>query len=364
LKSIILFLLLLGVLGTTGGCAETKPDSPSFELTFNRGAQLLAAGDPKSAIPFLTQTIASAPDGPEPVALLSLAFALDLQPEQALVQAQKVHRPENSPPGWEAVAVGIAELSRHRPLVAIASFQHVLATVPADSPLVPATRQWLALSQIIKGDPDASLVVLEQLAKNPSMKTTALLWTLLIRARDGQTQQAAGTVLYANPTLVVRARGTTTQQAGDALAQCAREVAANFGRPNFEGTLDDQTFYDSAIAALAQGKLQDARQIFLQLQKRNTDGGDAALWLALISAAEGQWQAARAGLTEACETGPIPTRGLANQLCMVVAAMEDRPDAMIQHMLAGQRMMGRDAGPSHVAEYPKRESVWFSDSLK
>ena len=340
LKTILLILIALGFFA---GCQSPHPDTSSLELTFNRGAQLLAAGNPKSAIPFLSQTIASEPDGPEPVALLSLAFALDLQSEQAILQAQKVHRIDKEPPGWEVVAVGIAETVRHRPAEAIASFQRVIASSPPGSPLIPATRQWLALAQIIKGDDAGALATLDQLAKCPAMKSSALLWTFLIRARDGQVAQA-----------------------NDALAQCARDVAASFGRPSFDGNPDDQTLYDIGIAAIAvaDGKYDNARQLFTQLQKRNPEAADSSIWLALLSAAQGRWPDARSALLNTCETGPLPTRGLANQLSTVICAMEDRPESMIQHMLAGQRMMGRDTSPAHVVNPPQPESVWFSDSLK
>ncbi len=338
----IVLLIVLAWAGMwLGGCQAPKLDTSGLELTFNRGAQLLAAGSPKSAIPFLSQAVASTPDGPEPVALLALAFALDLQSEQALLQAQKVKRAEGEAPGWEAVAVGIAETVRHRPEAAMASFGSVIAKAPAGSPILPATRQWLALSQVIKGDHAGALLTLEELAKAPPMKSTAMLWTLLIRGRNGQTKEAAETLVL-----------------------CAKDVAAAFGTPSFEGSLDDQTLYDSAVAAIAEGKLGKARGIFMVLQKRDSDGGDTGLWLALISAAEGEWQAARRGLRDACEAGPLAARGLANQLSAVVRAMEDRPEEMIQHMLAGQRMMGREASPLNVIEQPKPEGVWNSDAMK
>jgi len=356
----ILILIFLGILG---GCQGSKTSPASLELTFNRGAQLLAAGNPKAAIPFLSQTIAATPDGPEPVALLALAFALDLQSEQAILEARMVRRPTNHPPGWEAVAVGIAETVRRRPEEAIASFQRVLATAPAESALVPATRQWLALAQVIHGDHDAALVTLKELAKQPSMKTSALLWILLIHARYSQTQPPAGTVLYSANNLTIRARDWQTPLAAEALIQCAGEIATTFRKPAYEDYLDDQTLYDSAIGAIADGKFDHARQLLATLQGRETDGGDATLWMALIDAAQGRWQAARNGLADACENGPLPARGLASQLCAVVYAMEDRPESMIQRMLAGQSMMGRNTSPAHIIETSKPESVWFSDAV-
>src|SRR5882724_9366299 len=103
-------------LSLLGGCQSTsKPALVGGDMTFQRGAQLLASGSPKSAIPFLTQTIASQPDGPEPLALLSLAYALDLQDQRAIMEAALVHRPDGSAPGWEFVAVGIAQMDMHQP---------------------------------------------------------------------------------------------------------------------------------------------------------------------------------------------------------------------------------------------------------
>jgi thioredoxin-like negative regulator of GroEL len=359
----LMVMLLLVIAAALCGCQGSKAEPAPLELTFNRGAQLLAAGSPKSAIPFLSQTIASTPDGPEPVALLALAYALDLQSEQAILQARKVPRGPGEAPGWEAVAVGIAETVRHRPEESIASLERVLARVGPESPLVPATRQWLALAQVVKGDHDAALVTLDQLARCPSMRSSALLWTLLIRAHDGQNEPATGPVLYSSNCLLIRARGQTPQ-AADALAECAGEVVATIGRPSVEGTVNDQTLYDSAIASIAAGKLDNARTLFVMLKQRQTDGGDAGLWLALIAAAQGHWQAASDALSDACDTGPLPVRSLANQLCTVIRAMEDRPESMIQHMLAGQRLLGRDMGPAHVIESPKPEGVWFSDGMK
>ena len=333
-------LILIILLAALCGCQADKPQSRNMDFSFNRGAQLLAAGSPKSAIPFLTQTIASAPQDPEPVALLALAFALDLQSEQALQQAQKVHRAPADPPGWEAVAVGIAETLRQRPDPAIASFQRVLATAPADSPMIPATLQWLVLAQVLKGDHPAALDTLDKLATFPPMKTSALLWTTLIRSHDGQTQQAA-----------------------DALSLCATDITASFHQPTIEGTLDDQTLNDIGIAAIAAGKLDEARHLLADLKNRDTKGGDAPIWLALISAAQGSWQDTLNTLNTASETAPPTTRGLANQLCTILRALEDRPESMIQHMLEGQRLMSRGV-TSHVTESPEHESVWFSDSIK
>src|ERR1035437_5995380 len=107
--TLLLFVALAGI----AGCARQTAAHEPATLTLQRGAQLLAAGSPKSAIPFLTQTIAAAPDGPEPLARLSLAYALDLQDERAILEAQQVRRPKGSAPGWELVAPPIAQMPRH-----------------------------------------------------------------------------------------------------------------------------------------------------------------------------------------------------------------------------------------------------------
>jgi len=79
----LLALILAAGLCVLGGCQQAIPPS---DLTLSRGSQLLAAGSPKSAIPLLSQTVISTPDGPEPMAMLSLAYALDLQPERAIAE--------------------------------------------------------------------------------------------------------------------------------------------------------------------------------------------------------------------------------------------------------------------------------------
>lgn len=336
LKIGLIFVTL--VLGTLLGCAPTQPP---LELTFNRGAQMLAAGSPKSAIPFLTQTIVSTPDGPEPLALLALAYALDLQSENALIQAQKVQRKEGEAPGWEAVAVGIAEMTRRRPTPAIASLQRVITQAPADSAILPSARQWLVLAQLLKGDYPGALVTLQTLSNAPPMRSTAMLWWVVIQARQGQTKEAS-----------------------NALAQCAMLEVVSGGRLVFEGNLDDQTLYDGAIAAISIGKLDMATKMLENLQTRKPEGGDTSVWLALLDGSKGSWQGMRNKLVASCENGTLQGRSLANQLMTVVCAIEGRPEAMIDYLLAGQRLMGRDTSPAHPVDMPKPEPVWFSDSMK
>ena len=136
------FLAALWVLGVAllaggTGCQQQQASPPPPGFAFDRGERFLAAGSPKSAIPFLTQTVTSTPDGPEPMALLSLAYALDLQPERAILQARKVRRPPGNH-GWEFVAVGIAKMTQHLPDEAV-SLLHppppkTRCTIPWHSP--------------------------------------------------------------------------------------------------------------------------------------------------------------------------------------------------------------------------------------
>lgn len=174
-------ILLAGALTALTGCQQQQQAVPaSLDMTFQRGVQLLVAGSPKSAIPFLTQTVVAEPDGPEPLAYLSLAYALDLQGEQAILQAQKVHRPKDAAPGWEVVAVGIAQMTRRDPSAGVQELERAVAAVPPGGPIAPAARQWLALAQLLKGEHDQGVGTLRVLAHTPAMKSTAMLWITLI----------------------------------------------------------------------------------------------------------------------------------------------------------------------------------------
>lgn len=326
---------LVGLLAATGGCVQHRPS----DMTMQRGAQLLAAGSPKSAIPFLTQTVASMPDGPEPIALLSLAYALDLQPERAIAQAQQVRARRDAVPGWESVAIGIAEMTRHRPVAARVSLSQALAARGPHEPVGQASLQWLALAQVLEGDDAAAIESLKSLAEAPSMAITASLWTTLIHARQGRTAQAA-----------------------EALSRAAAAIPRP--RQSMGENLRGQALYDGGVTALADGDLPKAQRQFASMARGEREAADTAVWLALIKAAQGEWPAARAMLEQAGQRGPLPARGLANQLFSVVYALEQRPDAMIEHMLTGQRLLGRNKTPPYIVEQPKPESVWFSDSMK
>jgi len=334
IRGFLTMLLVLGCMVALSGC-----QLPPTDMTLQRGSQLLAAGSPKSAIPFLGQTVASAPDGPEPLALLSLAFALDMQPDRAIAQAALVKRGPNQPPGWEAVAIGIAEMTRRQPEQAEGHLQRVVAAAPPDSPIGRAARQWLTLAQVLAGHRDQAVETLQSLAESAPMKASAMLWATLIHAQAGRSKQAA-----------------------ESLTQCASTVTRNDPVP--VGDLSGQALYDSAVATAAAGDLDTAQARFAALQQQDPAAADTPVWTALLAAARGDWPAARALLKDASRTGTLRSRGLANQLFAVVCALEDRPDAMIEHMLAGQRLLGRNATPAYVVEQPKPEPVWFSDHMK
>ncbi len=329
---------VLGALGVTGGCQQTAAPPPGFSL--DRGAQLLAAGSPKSAIPFLTQTVAGAPDGPEPMALLALAYALDLQDERAVLQAAKVHRAPGAAPGWEAVAVGIARLTENRPADAIASFQ----LVPGDAPAASGARQWLILAQLLNTKDDEAIQSLEALAATDAMRTSATLWLTIIHEHHGRKDLATAS-----------------------LKRCAQTASTASGVQALQGDLasaDAQTLYDAGIAAVAQGDLPKAEALLTRIQERSADASDTAIWLALIGGIRADWQTGRNRLNDACDNGAAASRGLASQLFSVVCALEDRPTSVIQYTLLGQRMMGRSGEPSYIHEQPKPEPVWGSDQMK
>ena len=331
--SILGLALLLGL----GGCQQPAARPPGFSL--DRGAQLLAGGSPKSAIPFLTQTVAGTPDGPEPVALLSLAYALDLQHERAILQAQKVCRAPGAAPSWEAVAVGVARMTENRPAEAVAALERVGSQTPA----AVAARQWRILAQLLDGRQNDAIQSLETLARDPAMRTSATLWLTIIHEQGGHKDLATA-----------------------ALKRCAQTAASASGQAALRGDLADadaQTLYDAGLAATAQGDLAKARELLSRVQERTADACDTALWLALLGGIQEDWQVARNQLSAACESGSAPARGLASQLFSVVCALEDRPAAVIQYTLLGQRMMGRNGEPAYIHEQAQPEPVWGSDQM-
>ena len=331
------FLMAVGV-AILSGCQQTV----HTDLTFQRGVQLLAAGSPKSAIPFLTQVIASAPDGPEPDAMLALAYALDLQSDRAILQAGQVRRAKGEAPGWELVAVGIAEMAKRRDSEATRHLGLLVSNIPQGCPMGLAARQWLALSLLLQGHDAKALESAETLTNTGPARTTALLWTVLIHAQRDRPSQAA-----------------------EALAQAAQEITVlEPPLPNGDAEEDGQDLYDAAVAALAKGELQEATGFFNSVAQRDSNASDAPVWLSLIAAANGDWQLGRSKLREACGNGSLRSRGLANHLFSVVCAIERRPEAMIQSIVVGQRLLGRSNLPAHVVAQPKADVVWFSEWMK
>jgi hypothetical protein len=327
------------------GCQAAPPKAKIVggDMTFQRGAQLLAAGSPKSAIPFLTLTVTSQPDGPEPVALLSLAYALDLQDQRAILEAQLVHRPEGMAPGWEFVAVGIAQMRQNRPHAAVLTLQSGLASLGKKNPIEPAARQWLVLAELLDSKHGQALADLQPLCATSKMRTSTMLWATLIQAYHGRTHLAPA-----------------------ALEDCAQSVTSDSGQSALQRDLagaDDQMLYDAGVASIAAGNLDSALKLFTQLQQRSPSSSDAAIWMAMIAGVNGDWSSCRTQLRDACEKGSPTSRGLANQLFAVVCALEDRPDALIEHLLAGQRALGRSKMPVHPVDEPAADKVWVSDGL-
>jgi tetratricopeptide (TPR) repeat protein len=327
------------------GCQSHPPKAKIVggDMTFQRGAQLLAAGSPKSAIPFLTQTVTSEPDGPEPLALLSLAYALDLQDQRAILEAQLVHRPDGMAPGWEFVAVGIAQMRQNRPHAATLTLQHGISALDKKNPIEPSARQWLVLAELLDGKHGEALQSLQPLCTTSKMRTSTMLWATLVQAYHGRTHLAPA-----------------------ALEDCAQSVVSDSGQSALQRDLtgaDDQMLYDAGVASIAAGNFDTARKLFTQLQQRSPNSSDGAIWLAMISGVNGDWSSTRSQLKDACEKGSPTSRGLANQLFSVVCALEDRPDAMIEHLLAGQRSLGRSKMPVHPVDEPNADKVWVSDGF-
>ncbi len=342
IRQVGILIVIVGPL--LAGCqqAPQAPQAPQADLTFQRGVQLLAAGSPRSAIPFFTQVIASAPDGPAPHALLSLAYALDLQRERAILQAAQAHRAQGEPPGWELVAIGIARMTQGQYEEAVQSLDRLVSASSQSSPMAISARQWLTLAILLKGDSPGALESLEPLIRSGSTRTTGLLWAVLIESHTGRSPQA-----------------------GERLAEAARTIAVPDRYPqDMGGEVDDQATYDAAVASLAKGELPRAYQLFAALQQRSPKFSDAPVWLSLIAAAQGDWPLARSRLREACRKGSCRSQGLAKHLYSVVCAIDGKPDAAVQLVVVGQRLLGRSNLPLHVVKQPQSDVVWFSDVIK
>ncbi len=331
--------MALSILALAGCEPPTRVD-----LTFERGVDLLSAGYPRAAIPFLTQVIASKPDGPEPHAMLALACALDLQSDRAMLQAKQVRRPEGAPPGWEAVAVGIAFLTQHRPLEAAAHLEATLIALPEGSCLRQATVQWLVLAYACADKPDKAMESLKKLAATDSTRLTASLWAVLLLGYHQHVQEASEQLKSAAAEVTVRARG-------------GHRVDTFVGQ-------DAEELYDAALALLAEGEFNKAQALIKLPEGRVGLPYDLPVWQALITAATGPWRQARSELRAACQAECYGCRGVANHLFSVVYALDGQPEAMMASMLAGQRLLGSRHTLAHVVTEPRPEPVWLSDSMK
>jgi tetratricopeptide (TPR) repeat protein len=277
--------------------------------------------------------------------MLSLAYALDLQADRAIQQAKETrrHRPANAPPGWEGVALGIAEMTQHRPAEALEHLEEVIAAAPRRSPIELAAKQWRTMALILANDQAKSAASLEELIDHGPTRMTALLWAVVMYSQQGQKAQALQRLTLA------------AQEAYGAAGLDLDKEAAD---------LDDQGLYDAAIATVARGDLAKGNLLFRILLQRSPDAGDAPVWLALLAGAGGDGTSARRQLRDACQAGSLKSQALANHLLSVVYALEDRPDMMIQSILAGQRLLCRGGLPAHIADQPKPDAVWLSDHMK
>ncbi len=324
--------LVAGLLLVTG-CDQ---QAEHRDLTFRHGVQILAAGSPKSAIPLLSQVVASSPEAPQPRAMLAMAYALDLQPDLAIKQAGLVHRDPKTddPPGWECVALGIAAMSQRDPSRAVDLFQKVLCGAGPDDDMKSAANQWLALALLLKGDDKAALNSLARFGRAKGTRTTALLWSVLIHGRNNRKAEAAQAL-----------REIVSEMAGQGRLTLLQIVDPT--------KADDQDLCYAGIAALRQGKLDRAEELFMALHQRNANACDAQTWLALLAVAQDNWNKVTDRLKSGGEEGPRLSRSLANDLFSVICAMEDRPHAVIQHLLIGRRLAGQNRLRIYVPSKPK-----------
>lgn len=344
MRTASLLILCLSVLAATGaGCGQSHRE----DLVFERGLQMLAGGSPRLAVPVFSQVISSVPDGPEPHAMLALAYALDLQPDRAVrhAEAAESRRAAKEPPGWETVALGLVAMCRQSYDEAVDHLQKVVRETPPESGIRRAAAQWLVLALLLKDDRRAGLDCLNTAflgegatssdRATPAERTTALLWSALVHGRYGETQEAA-----------------------KALSDVAGHVSGGRAR----GAPPSGGAADEAVGALARGDLRTAEEKFKVLESR-PESCNASVWLALIAAAQGKWDQTCEGLKRASEEATPRSRGLARSLLAVVCALDGRPQEMIHHTLAGQRLLRQDrflpGGPTEA----KPDTVWLSDRL-
>jgi len=302
------------------GCTRPARVGPAYR----RGVEALAAGSPMSAIPFLTQAVATTPDDPQAHTMLAVAYAIAMEPDLAVRTAHGAPVDPDAPavPGWRDIAIGIAAVVQHQPDAAAGHFRSVLTADRAPDGARQTAGQWLTLALLLKGDVADAYESIEHwpaIMQHNGTDTTGLLWATLIQAHLGDAPNAR---------------------------RCLVRVAAHIAGPRRValpaasqiGDLDDRDLTAAGIAAVRQDKLDDAERLFAALDARGPNTCDARVWLALLAAAQGDWGQTLEHLKTARADGPPQSRALANQLLSVACALANRPQAMIQHMLIGQRL--------------------------
>ncbi len=332
-----LILAAVATLLLAAGCGQPARIGPAYR----RGVEALAAGSPQSAIPFLTHAVVAAPENSQAQTMLAVAYAVAMEPDLAIQAAQRVPADPNAPvvAGWQDIALGVAALVQHQPDVAAEHFRRVLTAEAAADGAKRTAGQWVTLALLLKGDPAGAVESMQQwhrLVETNGTGTTALLWDTLIQAHLGDATSARECLVR----LTARIAGPRRVKLPP-----ADQV------PH----LDDQDLTAAGIEAVRQDKLEDAKRLFAALDTRRPNACDARVWLALLAAAEGDWSQTLERLKSARFDGSAQARGLANQLFSVACALENRPQAMIQHMLAGQRLRANGrAAPQMPSPRPSR----------
>jgi len=172
--------------------------------------------------------------------------------------------------------------------------------------------------------------------------TTVLLWSVLIHSHKGSKPETAKGL-----------REVASEVAGQGRLRSLQAIDVT--------KADDQDLCDIGITAIRQGELARAERLFMTLQQRNANACDAQVWLSLLAASQGKWNQVRDRLKKGCQEGPLRSRSLANDLFSVICALKGRPHTMIQHLLIGRRLAGRNRLRIHVPSETKADPVWFND---
>ena len=312
------------------GCVEPARVGP----TYRRGVDALTAGSPTSAIPFLTQAVATTPDNPQAHSMLAVAYAVAMESDLAIQTAHRVPADANAPavPGWKDMALGIAAVVQHQPDAAVEHFRRVLTSDRAPAGARRTAGQWVTLALLLKGDPAGAVESMQHwhsLVEHNGTGTTALLWATLVQAYLGKAPSAREGLVG-----IAECVGGPRRVRPPSSAEADR--------------LDDQDLAAAAIAAVREDRIDDAERLFTALDTRHPNACDARVWLALIAAASGNWDETLERLKRARFEGSPQSRALANLLLSVTCALENRPQAMIQHMLIGQRLRANGRAAPHV----------------